>query len=272
MNRIKELRHDKGLSLKEAAELAGVSVSSFSAYERETRSPKIETWQKLSDALGVPVPYLQGLTDDPTLEGEATPYQKAIIEYLWWAGVSFDGVNDYLYKYLESIGVDSEAIESLHANNVATDDKYAGFDDSPTKNPEAFKVFCDAILPHISGVEAALRAWRFTINDIVEATDDAFNSIPDDNSVGGVVASYLQDAVYQVAKKNISGSTPGLDRMLDRLGDAEMEYRMSVVRLLKSGENTPSAIEIVNYKDARHNLENAFNDVENLAVKWLHES
>lgn len=64
-NRIKELRKEKGLSIRKLSDCLkekGVSLSadSISKYERGERTPKIENWQKLADFFEVPVPYITG--------------------------------------------------------------------------------------------------------------------------------------------------------------------------------------------------------------------
>lgn len=61
MNRIKELRKEKGLTLEEVAKALGVTNMTISRYENGKREPKLAMWQKLADFFGVPVPYLQGL-------------------------------------------------------------------------------------------------------------------------------------------------------------------------------------------------------------------
>lgn len=65
MNRIKELREKKGLSidqLSKGLKAKGISISpaSISKYEREERKPKIDKWIKLANFFDVPVSYLQG--------------------------------------------------------------------------------------------------------------------------------------------------------------------------------------------------------------------
>ena len=66
MNRIKELRQKKGLSVRKAAEEIGISQSMLSSYENGTRAPRDdETWVKLANYFGVSVSYLMGLTDRP---------------------------------------------------------------------------------------------------------------------------------------------------------------------------------------------------------------
>lgn len=62
MNRLKELRKDRKLTLQQVSKETGVSVASLSSYENGNRNPKIETWQRLADYFGVSVSYLQGLS------------------------------------------------------------------------------------------------------------------------------------------------------------------------------------------------------------------
>lgn len=68
MNRLKELRQSKKLTLKELSqELKNININispdSLSKYERGERNPKIDKWEKLADFFGVSVPYLQGYVD-----------------------------------------------------------------------------------------------------------------------------------------------------------------------------------------------------------------
>lgn len=68
-NRIRELRKEKGLTLKELSQQlkdkgTPLSTSSLIKYERGERNPKLETWIKLADFFNVPVSYLQGNIDD----------------------------------------------------------------------------------------------------------------------------------------------------------------------------------------------------------------
>lgn len=65
MNRLKELRKSKGLSIEELSkELKNkgdnISASAIQKYERKERNPKIENWKKLADYFGVSVDYLRG--------------------------------------------------------------------------------------------------------------------------------------------------------------------------------------------------------------------
>lgn len=68
-NRLKELRHEKNLTLKEVSSQLEqnnlkISPDALAKYERGDREPKLETWQKLADYFNVSVPYLQGYVDE----------------------------------------------------------------------------------------------------------------------------------------------------------------------------------------------------------------
>lgn len=65
-NRLRELREEKGLTLKELVDDLKkvdlkISSDTLAKYERGDREPKLERWQKLADYFDVPVGYLQGL-------------------------------------------------------------------------------------------------------------------------------------------------------------------------------------------------------------------
>lgn len=72
MNRIKKLRTNKALTLKELSQKLlienkiKISPDALAKYERGDREPKIDKWQALADFFGVSVPYLQGIEDKPT--------------------------------------------------------------------------------------------------------------------------------------------------------------------------------------------------------------
>lgn len=63
MNRLKEVRKIKGLTLEEVSKDIGISIANLSRYERENIELKRETWIKLADYYCVPVAYLMGLPD-----------------------------------------------------------------------------------------------------------------------------------------------------------------------------------------------------------------
>ena len=61
MNRIKKLRKEKNLTLKELGQKVGMANNTLSQYETGKREPKLETWNKLAEYFNVPTSYLMGL-------------------------------------------------------------------------------------------------------------------------------------------------------------------------------------------------------------------
>lgn len=68
MNRIKELRLKRGLTLKELGKKVNMHTNTLSRYETGKRNPPLFVWQLLADFYGVSVPYLQGMFDHLTKE------------------------------------------------------------------------------------------------------------------------------------------------------------------------------------------------------------
>lgn len=71
LNRIKELRKKRGLSLEQLSSELGkqgcyISSSSLSKYERGVRNPKIDNWLALANYFNVSLDYLQGISVYPT--------------------------------------------------------------------------------------------------------------------------------------------------------------------------------------------------------------
>lgn len=62
-NRLKSLRQEKGLSLRELAEMCETSKSAIGMYERGERRPKYETLEALADIFNVDMDYLLGKSD-----------------------------------------------------------------------------------------------------------------------------------------------------------------------------------------------------------------
>ncbi len=58
MEKLRELRKSKGISLKELGSIVGVAESTMSLYENGKRQPDYETLLKLAEYFGVTVDYL----------------------------------------------------------------------------------------------------------------------------------------------------------------------------------------------------------------------
>lgn len=66
MNRLRELRKNHGLTLKELGKKVSMHDNTLSRYETGKRNPSLKTWQQLADFYGVSVSYLQGRYDHLT--------------------------------------------------------------------------------------------------------------------------------------------------------------------------------------------------------------
>lgn len=70
MNKIRELRKEKGLTLKELSDeldkkdVLKVASDTLGKYERGEREPKLKTWQALAKYFDVSVAYLQGVSSE----------------------------------------------------------------------------------------------------------------------------------------------------------------------------------------------------------------
>ena len=60
MHRLRELRRQKGLSMREMGEQIGLSESTVSLYENGRRKPSHELLCRLADFFGVSVDYMLG--------------------------------------------------------------------------------------------------------------------------------------------------------------------------------------------------------------------
>lgn len=64
MNRLKELRNQRKLTLDDIETKTGIKRDTYSNYENNKTEPKLATWQKLADFYQVPVGYVQGISDN----------------------------------------------------------------------------------------------------------------------------------------------------------------------------------------------------------------
>ena len=68
MNRIKELRKKRKLTLKQVSEDTNIPISTLSSYEKGDRQPKIDKIISLANYFDVPVSYLTGLYNTNKLD------------------------------------------------------------------------------------------------------------------------------------------------------------------------------------------------------------
>ena len=69
-NRIKELRQEKGLTLKELGKKVGLRDNTLSQYETGKRTPKDSTIEKIADFFNVSTSYLMGFSTERDTFGD----------------------------------------------------------------------------------------------------------------------------------------------------------------------------------------------------------
>lgn len=97
--RIQSARRAAGLKQSELAEKIGVAVVTIGQYERGKREPNIDMIIELSEALGVSVTYLLGVTDE---NGRMT-------------SGSFADSSDF--EFIKMLGLDDPACRAAYFNN-----------------------------------------------------------------------------------------------------------------------------------------------------------
>ncbi|SEB90981.1 helix-turn-helix domain-containing protein [Paenibacillus sp. GP183] len=93
-NRVKQLRFEKGLSINELAERAGVAKSYLSSIERDIQSnPSIQFLEKISTVLGVPIEtFFPGKKIEPALD----PEWSQLVRDAMASGVSKEQFSEFL--------------------------------------------------------------------------------------------------------------------------------------------------------------------------------
>ncbi|OYS50209.1 hypothetical protein CBF86_00625 [Limosilactobacillus reuteri] len=146
MNRIKEMRKNKKLTLQQVSDETGISISSLSAYEKQKgvkgyRNPKIENWIKLADYFGVSVSYLQGLTN----------FEETDVDDDRLATLIHEGKNkadNYVYEmYKDKSLKDYFALASVLKKSFPTDFQKDFSDlENDISNPKIFNSFYSLVM------------------------------------------------------------------------------------------------------------------------------
>ena len=122
MNRIKELRKNKGVTVKELSEIIGISQSMLSNYENGNSEPRDkETWKKLADYFDVSVAYIMGLSDYKTSVASSAQTLKKNVE----KGVSYPQANSLIAEFLgEKMIYKFQEVMNLDSQDPEYTDKY----------------------------------------------------------------------------------------------------------------------------------------------------
>ena len=92
---IKDVRTAKGISQNQLAKRDGISQAGLSAIENTTKSPNIDTLNRIANALGIPITALLG---DPQIGTSRRPKTKKSIPVLGQipAGIPIEAIEDVL--------------------------------------------------------------------------------------------------------------------------------------------------------------------------------
>lgn len=63
MNRLRELREEKGLNKAEMADELGLAYTTYIGYEKGERDPKSEKWKEFAKHFGVSIDYIIGISE-----------------------------------------------------------------------------------------------------------------------------------------------------------------------------------------------------------------
>ena len=79
MNKIKELRKEKNITVAELAKELGISQSMLTNYENGNGTPRDESiWEKLSQIFGVSKSHVMGLTTDIETANKVKPLKVVV--------------------------------------------------------------------------------------------------------------------------------------------------------------------------------------------------
>ena len=90
MIRLKELREERGWSMRDAAKFLGKSYTTYVNHEKEYREPNSEDLVAYAKAYGVTIDYLVGRTNEKTAtyEGDGDVSEKDLRFILWFHSLS----------------------------------------------------------------------------------------------------------------------------------------------------------------------------------------
>lgn len=152
MNRIKELRKKRNLTLRKLGKEVGISFGALGNYENERREPRLKTWKALADYFDVSVPYIQGISEIPSIDKFVKKNEPTQIEIGIPEGESVPegfSVTDTLEQLSMSNKEKtvSPLLHMLYREEVANeiDDELANFNDR-VNYAFAIRLFSDAVL------------------------------------------------------------------------------------------------------------------------------
>ena len=127
MNKIKELRKEKNLTVAELAKELGISQSMLTNYENGNGTPRDESiWEKLSQIFGVSKSHVMGLTTDIETANKVKPL-KVVVDMSQPVSIQPKNQTD-LDVLLKLDLLDSDDMEDVSEflDKLLSKDKYEG--------------------------------------------------------------------------------------------------------------------------------------------------
>ena len=133
MNKIKELRKEKNITVAELAKELGISQSMLTNYENGNGTPRDESiWEKLSQIFGVSKSHVMGLTTD--IETAKTKQLKVVVDTSQPISIQPKNQTD-LDVLIKLDLIDSEDMEEVSEflDKLLAQEKYEGRRESNVK-------------------------------------------------------------------------------------------------------------------------------------------
>ena len=127
MNKIKELRKEKNITVAELAKELGISQSMLTNYENGNGTPRDESiWEKLSQIFGVSKSHVMGLTTDIETANKKKPL-KVVVDMSQPVSVQPKNQTDLdVLMKLDLIGSDDMEEVSEFLDKLLAKEKYEG--------------------------------------------------------------------------------------------------------------------------------------------------
>ena len=114
-NRLKQLRNEKKLTLKQLGNNLEMRDNTLSQYETGKREPKLKTWQKLADFFGVPVSYIQGYGESMDSISENIIF---LLSSYWFKGYTEDAITGDRAETLNTAIIDFCRLKAINFDEL----------------------------------------------------------------------------------------------------------------------------------------------------------
>lgn len=174
-DKIKQIRKQAGLTQKELAEQLGTTQQNLAQYENGKRRPKIETIEKIADALKIPVGHLL----DGCFESYREEYKKT---REWKKGEQFNSSYYGVIKILEYIydNVEEKELEDIGYYYLVenTNETFILFDDDIYNVVE----FLENSLPFLIDAMKKTESEEEIINEIRKEIEESQRNTSEENT------------------------------------------------------------------------------------------